>query len=133
MKIKRIIFCGISLFVALLVTPQTSFAGKRTRKKIATLAPEVSTWMNTIRDLDKEFKKESKGKLSFKIYLGGVSGDEKDVLREMRIGQIYVAGFKGVGLGEILSVSRVLDLPFLFETDSKVEFVYKKVESYFAD
>ena len=60
-----------------------------------------------------------------------MSGDEKDVIRKMRIGQLHGAGFTGVGLGSILSEVRVLDLPFLFQSDQEVEHVYKSMSDYF--
>ena len=102
------------------------------RIKFATLAPEGSNWMKVLRALDKEVKSKTHGGVAFKFYPGGISGDEKDVIRKMRIGQIHAAGFTGVGLGQILPEVRVLDLPFLFEKDQEVEFVYRKMADYFA-
>src|SRR5215831_5675382 len=81
--------------------------------KLAVLAPEGSTWVNLMKEMDKELQTASGGKLAFKIYAGGVSGDEKDVLRKIRIGQIHAAGLTGVGLGEIVPAVRVLELPML--------------------
>ncbi|MFQ5450230.1 MAG: TRAP transporter substrate-binding protein DctP [Nitrospinaceae bacterium] len=106
--------------------------GKNQRIKFATLAPEGSTWMKEIHRLADEVKKQTGGRVSFKFYPGGVSGDERDVIRKMRIGQIHAAGFTGVGLGEILPQVRVLDLPFLFDTDSQIQHVYEKMNDYFA-
>ena len=45
----------------------------------------------------------------------------------MRIGQIHSAGFTGVGLGEILPETRVLELPFLFFREEESDFVHKRV------
>ena len=91
--------------------------------KFATLAPEGSTWMNHMRDLDKTLKAKSQGRLGFRVYPGGVAGDELDVLRKIRIGQIHAAAFSGVGFGQILPMVRVLDLPFLFRSDQEVDLV----------
>jgi len=109
-----------------------SYAGdKKTRIKFSTLAPEGSSWMKQMRRLAEEVEKKTEGRVSFKFYPGGVSGDEKDVIRKMRVGQIHAAGFTGVGLGQILPEVRVLDLPFLFETDEQVHHVYEKLSDYF--
>ncbi len=51
--------------------------------KFATLAPEGSTWINIMKEYDAAVRKESGGKLGFRIYAGGVAGDEKDVMRKM--------------------------------------------------
>jgi len=104
---------------------------KKTRIKFSTLAPEGSSWMKEMRRLADAVKEKTKGRVTFKFYPGGVSGDEKDVIRKMRVGQIHAAGFTGVGLGQILPEVRVLDLPFLFDTDEQVQHVYEKLNDYF--
>ena len=101
------------------------YAEKKNVIKFSTLAPEGSTWMKSLRRFSGEIKKATNGNVVFKFYPGGVSGDEKDVIRKMRIGQLHGAGFTGVGLGAILPEIRVLDLPFLFKSDQDVEHVYK--------
>ncbi|MBF8297272.1 MAG: TRAP-type C4-dicarboxylate transport system, substrate-binding protein, partial [Bacteroidetes bacterium] len=40
--------------------------------KFATLAPENSTWTNVMREYDAAVRKESDGRMKFKIYAGGV-------------------------------------------------------------
>ena len=100
--------------------------------KFATLAPEGTTWINVMKDLDKEIQEKSNGRLRFKIYAGGVMGDEKDVIRKMRLGQIQSAGFTGVGLGTILPEVRVMDLPFLFKDYGEVDHVYNKLYERFS-
>lgn len=100
--------------------------------KFATLAPDGSTWVNVLKDIDKELQKKSDGKLRLKIYAGGVSGDEKDVVRKMRINQIHCAGFTGVGLGEILPEVRIFDLPFFFKNYEEVDFARNMFSDKFA-
>ena len=56
--------------------------------KFATLAPQGSTWANILVDWAAKVEKESQGRLKFKLYPGGVSGDEPDVLRKIRFGQL---------------------------------------------
>lgn len=107
-------------------------AGGKEYIKFATLAPEGSTWMQEMHRMDKALGKATGNELRFKFYSGGVSGDEKDVIRKMRIGQVHGAGFTGVGLGEILPEVRVLDLPFLFDNDEQIQNVYEKTTEYFA-
>ena len=107
--------------------PSAAEAARKHRIKFATLAPEGSTWMNVMRDFARGVKQKTGGQVRFRIYAGGVQGDEKDVVRKMRIGQIHSAGFTGVGLGEILPETRVLELPFLFFREEESDFVHKRV------
>jgi len=94
--------------------------------KVATIAPDGSTWINVLREYDAQIRKESNGRIGFKIYAGGVAGDEIDVLKKIRIGQYHAGGFTGVGIGEIAPNVRVLDSPFLFKNYDEVDHIYQK-------
>ncbi len=100
--------------------------------KFATVAPEGSTWMNVMKEYDAAVRKESGGRLGFKFYAGGIAGDEKDVLRKIRIGQYQAAGFTGVGMGEIAPEERILDTPFLFHDTSEINYIYDKFTPQFS-
>ncbi|WP_372522470.1 TRAP transporter substrate-binding protein DctP [Sulfuricaulis sp.] len=91
--------------------------------KFATLAPQGSTWMNIITDWANKVEKESQGRLKFKLYGGGVSGDEPDVLRKIRFGQLHGGAMTGHGIGYIYSPTRVLEIPFLFSSYDEVDHV----------
>jgi TRAP-type C4-dicarboxylate transport system substrate-binding protein len=93
--------------------------------KFATLATEGSTWMNVMHDYDAAVRKESNGRLGFKMYPGGVQGEDKDVMRRIRLGQIHSAGITGVGVGEISSKLRILDAPFLFQNYEEVDHLHQ--------
>ena len=130
------IACGIlaSLLFAMVVWTvkgQTVHAADTTYIKFSTLAPEGSSWMSQMNKLADQVKKATNGEVAFKFYPGGVSGDEIDVIRKMRIGQVHAAGFTGVGLGEILPEVRVLDLPFLYRSDKEIGHVYNRMTDYF--
>ena len=124
--------CWAFLLLAFGVFATPLYAAETQRIKFATLAPEGSSWMKVMHRLSDEVEKKTEGRVKFKFYPGGVSGDEKDVIRKMRIGQIHAAGFTGVGMGEILPEVRVLDLPFLFDTDAQISHVYEKMNAHFA-
>lgn len=130
-------FFVLTLMITLLVSavsPLTRVAHGKGKLfiKFATLAPEGSTWMKTMRDLDKTIREKSQGEIEFRVYPGGVAGDELDVLRKIRIGQIHAAAFSGVGFGEILPMVRVLDLPFLFRNDEEIDRVHREMEGFFS-
>ena len=61
-----------------------------------------------------EIKEATKGNVDLKVYYGGSQGDEQDVLRKIRIGQLQGGIFTGKTLGEINGDIRVLELPFNF-------------------
>jgi TRAP-type C4-dicarboxylate transport system substrate-binding protein len=96
------------------------------RIKFATLAPEGTDAMVVMREIDKEVQEKTGGKVKFKFYAGGRQGDEKDMVRKIRIGQLHSGGFTGVGLGEIAPEVRILDAPWLFQNLGEVDHIYKK-------
>jgi TRAP-type C4-dicarboxylate transport system substrate-binding protein len=121
--------CRLSVILVIFLL---SLVAAQTTIKFATLAPEGTTSMNIMQEYVKAVQDETKGEVKFKIYPGGVSGDEKDMLRKIRIGQLHSAGFTGVGLGEILPEIRILDAPFLFHNYQEVDHVTSKLFDYFA-
>ncbi len=69
--------------------------------KLGTLAPKGSPWYNIFRDMAQAWKEASGGKIRFRIYPGGVAGDEPDMVRKIRIGQLHAAVLSGTGLSHI--------------------------------
>lgn len=110
-----------ALMFGLLVTPGAR-AG-RTTIKLALVTPDGSTWTETVREMAREVKQKTDGQVVFKIYAGGVSGDELDVLRKMHANRIHASGFSGVGLGVVLPEVRVLEAPLLFKSYQEVDHV----------
>ncbi|MDD8018575.1 MAG: TRAP transporter substrate-binding protein DctP [Bacteroidota bacterium] len=112
------------LFLLFSITLLSSLAFSQQYKiKFATLAPEGSTWITVMKEYDKAVREESGGRLGFVIYGGGVAGDEKDVLRKIRLGQFHSAGITGNGVGEIAKSARILDAPFFFKNHAEVDYI----------
>lgn len=100
--------------------------------KFATIAPKGSTPMNVMEEYDAAVRKESGGRIGFKIYPGNIQGDEKQVLRKIKAGLLQSGGFTGVGMGEIAPEVRVLDSPFLVRTYAEADFMYKAFNDEFS-
>jgi TRAP-type C4-dicarboxylate transport system substrate-binding protein len=100
--------------------------------KIATIAPEGTSLAISLKKMALEIEQVTKGEVNLKNYLGGVAGDEPDVLRKIRIGQMNGGFFTGKTLGDIYGDIRVMELPFNFYNDTKkAEDVFKSLYSYF--
>lgn len=112
-----------SPLAALVVAGLTASAGQI---KFATLAPEGTEAMKVMQAIDAEVRQQTGGALKFKFYAGGRQGDEKDIVRKIRSGQLQAGGFTGVGLGEIAPVVRVVDGPWLFRDSAEVDHIYEK-------
>lgn len=126
MKIRRACLAAAAALLSALPLPAQQFT-----IKFATLAPEGSTWIKVMREFDAAVREESGGRLGFKLYPGGVAGDEKDVVRKIRLGQYGGGGFTGVGIGEVAKKVRILDAPLLFKSYDEVEFIQQKYDAEF--
>lgn len=114
LRTPRSLSCWFGL--CLLLTLPPVFA-KNYVLKFATLAPPGSTWMNLMEDWAQEVDNKTQGQLTFKFYPGGVQGDEPDVLRKIRFGQLQGAALTGYGIGHIYPPARIMEFPFLFDPD----------------
>jgi TRAP-type transport system periplasmic protein len=99
--------------------------------RLATLAPEGSAWMITMHKIDEELRVATNGELGFKFYPNMAMGDEKDVVRKIRLGQLNGAGFTGFGLGEILPEVRILELPYVFDDEAQLDYSVNQLSDYF--
>src|SRR5207237_7378162 len=122
---RTLLFAFFALFA---VIPAVS---AETTIKFATLAPEGSTWMKVMHEAAQEVEDKTKGQVKFRFYAGGVSGDERDVVRKIRIGQLHAAGFTGLGLGMIAPAVRVVDSPFLVASTEEADLLTKTFEPEF--
>ncbi len=100
-------------------------------RRIATLAPEGSLWMNQLERGAKKIEELTEGRVKTKYYSGGSQGDEKAVVRKMRLRQLDGAALTSVGLGLIYSGIRVLELPFMWNSVEELDYVRAKMWPYF--
>jgi len=113
---------SLILFVAVLFS-STTFAKETYTLKFATLLPTGTAWSKLLDNWVKEVETKSDGRLKFKMYSGGVMGDEPDVLRKIRKNQLQGGLFTGYGIGRIYSPARVLEMPFLFKDTNESDYV----------
>jgi TRAP-type C4-dicarboxylate transport system substrate-binding protein len=99
--------------------------------KIGTLAPEGSSWTKALDALNDEVMQKTAGKVRFRIYAGGVLGDEKDMLRKLYIGQIQGAVLTSSGLSALFEETDVFQIPFLFNRYDEVDYVVDKMTPFF--
>ncbi len=99
--------------------------------KLATLAPEGSAWVQMLKAAADETQQKTGNAIQFKIYPGGVMGDERDMIRKMHIGQLQAAMLSSSSLASMFSEIDVLQIPFLFDSYPEADFVVGKMEDGF--
>jgi len=91
--------------------------------KVGSVAPEGSPWDKALKRIAQEWRTISGGRVTMKIYSGGIAGDEPDMIRKMRINQIQAAAMTGSGLGKIDPDFLVYQLPFLARNDEELDYL----------
>ena len=82
--------------------------------KLATLVPEGTVWDKSMRDMGAQWSASTQGRVVLRVYPGGVAGDEPDVVRKMRIGQLQAAAITTGGLADIDPSFNVFNIPMFF-------------------
>jgi TRAP-type C4-dicarboxylate transport system substrate-binding protein len=90
--------------------------------KLATIAPEGSEWMVEHRAAAAAIKERTAGRVVFKFYGGGVMGNDRKVLRKIRIGQLQGAAFTTSGLAERYPDIALYGMPFVFQSQEEVDY-----------
>ena len=96
--------------------------------KIATIAPEGSSWMNDMRSGAKAIEEHTDGRVKFKFYGGGVQGNDKQVQRKMRTGQLHGGAFTSGGLNMFHQDADLFSLPLAFDTVEEARYVRERME-----
>lgn len=120
----------LPLVIAALLLPLNAAADTF---KIATLAPDGTTWMQELRNGAAEIERRSAGRVKFKFYPGGVMGNDQSVLRKIRIGQLHGGAITGGGLADIYPDAQVYNLPLVFQSYAEVDYVRERMDKLLLD
>ena len=101
--------------------------------KIATISPDGLGWMSKFRAGLERIEAETNKRVTFKIYPGGVQGDDATVLRKMRIRQLNGGVFAAGSLTRFFPDLQVYNLPLQFRSYEEVDFVRARMDSYISD
>jgi TRAP-type transport system periplasmic protein len=118
---RRFTLTALSI-AALAALPGTASA-KDVKIKLGTLAPEGSPWHNIVKRMGQKMKEMSGGKVTLVIYAGGVAGDEGEMVRKMRLGQLHAATITNIGLSKITRASIALQVPMMIQSYEELDYV----------
>ncbi len=90
--------------------------------KMATVAPKDSIWYENLKKVDERWKLATNGQVRLRIYAGTL-GDEDDILRRVRVGQLDGAAISTAGLSSIDPATQAMHIPLAFITNQEMEYV----------
>lgn len=95
--------------------------------KMGTMAPEGSTWHQALLRMADGWKTASDGKVTLKVFAGGVQGDEGDVVKKMRVGQLQAGALTAVGLKDVAAEPQTICTPLLIQNYDELDYVMGKM------
>jgi len=100
--------------------------------RMATLAPNGSSWMRVFSAWKNTVEKRTEGAVRMTFFPGGTAGDERDVVRKMRAGQLDGAALTTAGLGQIVRPVLVLQAAGACQSYLEIDAVRTELASDFA-
>jgi len=95
--------------------------------KVGSIAPDRSPWNDALNEIAREWKTITNGLVILKIYPGGITGGEEDMIRKMKLGTLGGAVLTNVGISKINRDVFVLNSPFLFDSEKEMEYVWNQL------
>jgi TRAP-type C4-dicarboxylate transport system substrate-binding protein len=121
------------LICALLMVPAaTRVAATETKVvRLATLAPQGSSWDRVFKAWNNSLSEKTGGSLKFQFFNGGVAGDERDVIRKMKLGQLDAGSLTAIGLGQIARSISLLQMPGVVDSYAQLNQLRSEMSSDF--
>jgi TRAP-type transport system periplasmic protein len=125
----RGVFGAVGAAMLLLVLPPwagPAHGGPRVIK-LATVAPEGSSWHKVLQEMGEDWERASGGAVTLRIYAGGIVGDEDAMLRKMRVGQLHAAAITGMGLAFLDRAFYGLHVPMMYASEEEFDHVRERL------
>jgi TRAP-type transport system periplasmic protein len=115
-----------ALFTLLLALPAA--AQDKIEFKAGSVAPEGTPWAEWLDTVKARIEKDSGNKLKMKVFLGGKLGGEKEMVEEVKKGNLQLFGgstgaIATAGIPELAA----LELPYIFSSDAEADFVLNQL------
>lgn len=120
--VVRLIVC-----IALLSLVPPVYSQRPLRFNVGTVAPEGSPWHEILQQMGQDWEEISGGKVILRIYPSGVLGDETDMLRKVRIGQLQAVALSSAGLERIERAASCLQIPMLIDSYEELDYVWDRI------
>ena len=110
-----------------------SLSVQATTLKIATLVPDGTSWMKAMRAAGEEIKTRTEGRVKLRFYPGGVMGNDKSVLRKIRVGQLHGSVLTAGGMAILYPDVQIYSFPFMFRSYEEVDYVRTRMDQTLID
>lgn len=116
------------LFITLLLFLGLVSTSAAMTLKIATISPDGTSWMQSMRNAAEEIKQRTEGRVKLRFYPGGVMGNDASVLRKIRVNQLHGGAISSGGLASIDPDVQIYSLPLLFRSYGEADRVRQQMD-----
>ncbi|MFP4012074.1 MAG: TRAP transporter substrate-binding protein DctP [Spirochaetaceae bacterium] len=95
--------------------------------KVASAAPESSPWGRALDRIAADWRDISDGRVTLQIFHDGIAGEQNDIIRKMRIGQIGGALFTSDALALLSEEVFAFSAPLLIRSDEELDYVFERI------
>lgn len=127
---RKITLTIMALAMAVMAIPASA---KTVTLKIATAAPEASSWVGAMRDSAAEIKERTEGRVVIKYYTGGVQGSDDQVRKKIKVGILDGGAFTPGALNTEYPDINLYSLPLVFQSTDEADFVRKLMDQKLID
>jgi TRAP-type C4-dicarboxylate transport system substrate-binding protein len=99
------------------------WAQRGLRINLGTVAPPNSAWHEILQQMQQDWEKISGGRVQLRVFPGGSLGDDSEMLRKVRIGQLQAVALTSIGLALIDESVDALHIPMLFDSYEELDHV----------
>ena len=117
------VFVLAALLLSVPGSTKTVTAAEAQYLRVACLAPRDSTLAKSFLRVDKGLRAATNNGWGIRLYAGGTAGDEVDVLRKMKVGQMDASIITTTGLSHIVREVALLDSPGVINDYKQFELV----------
>ena len=99
--------------------------------KLGCVAPAGSPWGTALSRLAAKWARITNGQVRLKLFMGGIAGDEPDMIRKMRFGQLQAAAVTMLGLNTVSPDIVLLSIPFMIRNKAEYDHIMGELHSHF--
>lgn len=104
-------------------------AGGPVKVRLGTIAPRGSSYAKHLLAMGEQWRKAPGGGVLLTVYPDGTMGNEADMVRRMRLGQLQAGMLTAMGLAEIEpAVTGLQYMPMMFRSLEEVDYIGEKLQ-----
>src|SRR4051794_21829014 len=126
MPARLVTLVRVAALVGLMALPAASARAETITIRMATVAPEGSSWANLLRSWAREIETVTAGSVKVRWYFGGATGDELETFAGIQKGHLDGMASGGVICERLAPSMRIQGMPGVFQSREEAAYVMER-------